>query len=1000
MKKTTSDIAADNRMSRQVLRYTILFIITAICTYALFIVLPRTFLSNADGNVDGIAQQYPIYSEIKRMIHALLTGGGWESWSWDIGLGDDAFIEFSTRLFNPLTYLVIAFPQKYLDVGFTLMVLIMQYLSGLSFMLLGRKVNFDYRQNITGALCYAFSGWVIQSIMRQGTFLMATILFPLLVLGAEKIIRKESPLVFIAAVAAHVLYSMQWTYIGAIAIVMYFAVRMVLKDHRGDIPGITGMFIASGIAGIMIPGVVLLDTISRMRATTTASTVESQTLYSVAEYLGMPTGFFMTTPTTEAYTVLGIPSVCVILLPLIVKSIRRKSTPAVMTAILLVLSLLPITGRVFNGFSYSVGRWYYVLAFFMIWSAMEWYRPETFRNEEAADAAADSAGKARAGLASMLHGVPGIMTYWMLGLAVWGLGVCWLLLGIIDLTGAASIVMGTLTGLLLIRLLSIGGLEDPAALSSEGAAGNAGSGSPGFYGGTKRNRLLITMMIVAGIVSYVNTELFPGLGESIHTLCQVGRIERDFSDSTQRVGPAVQAEDPAFYRIDQVDGYTDARIARVRANENMYWGNRSVYTYLSTMESRWHDWCRLAGNNAGYFDRTTVYSNDNREGLDFLTGVKYFLGDSTTKKPGANDYAAYGYTPYKEIDGVQVLVNKYCMGLGTAFDKYITESELEEYTPLEREQVMLQAAVISDEDAAKIGADAPVQHAAAGDIKTDVRVTEVGLSDFDNIDAEGLTAAGSGYAGNKGGTLIVHKDATFSIDLPQTEKARVMIAFEGWTRDKSDFDTDLALRGKEFKGNPLAHAVQAASYEDNEKFKLELSYGNIVKAAQMRKGKNQGYSDVKDFYVNLGYFDSISGKIKVDIDRPGVYHFDSVRAYIVPMDIYDEAAPKLEAASVSIDSFDGREVRGTVEAAEPSVLYFSVIDQPGWKLYIDGQETERLSRVDTAFMGAVLPAGNHDIELRYRTPFMLQGGCLTLAGLLIAALLTLRTRSKSRLQSN
>jgi len=44
----------------QLLRYTILFIITAVCTYALFIVLPRTFLSNAEGNIDGIAQQYPI----------------------------------------------------------------------------------------------------------------------------------------------------------------------------------------------------------------------------------------------------------------------------------------------------------------------------------------------------------------------------------------------------------------------------------------------------------------------------------------------------------------------------------------------------------------------------------------------------------------------------------------------------------------------------------------------------------------------------------------------------------------------------------------------------------------------------------------------------------------------------------------------------------------------------------------------------------------------------
>lgn len=951
----------DNRMSRQVLRYTALFIITALCTYALFIVLPRTFLSNAEGNIDGIAQQYPIYTEIKRMIHALISGQGWESWSWDIGLGDDAFIEFSTRLFNPLTYIVIAFPQKYLDVGFTLMVLIMQYLSGLSFMLLGRKAGFDYKQNITGGLCYAFSGWVMQSIFRQGTFLMATILFPLLILGAEKLIRRESPLLFILTVAAHVLYSMQWSYIGAISIVMYFAVRMITgvrkegKHDRedadafalpavdkGNIGRITLTFVASGIAGVIMPGVILLDTLSRMRATTTSSTVESQVLYSIGEYLGMPTGFFMTTPTTEAYTVLGLPAVCVILLPLVIRSARKKSVPAVMTVILLALSLLPVTGSVFNGLSYSVGRWYYVLAFFMVWSAMEWYRAETFRDRK----------------------VIRLMNLWTAFLAVWGIAVCWLLLGITDLTGAVSVFLGAATGLILIRLLSIGGLEET---------------------GAARKRILITLMIVTGIVSYINTELFPGLGETIHTLCQVGRIESDFSGSTQRVGPAVQAEDTGFYRIDQVDGYTDARIARVRANENMYWGNRSVYTYLSTMERKWHDYCRVAGNNAGYFDRTTVFSNDNREGLDFLTGVKYFLGDSDTKKPGANDYAAYGYSPYKEIDGVQVLKNKYCMGLGTAFGQYITESELMEYTPLEREQVMLQAAVVPDDEAA--AAESAVKHADKRDIRTDVRETEVALSGFKNIDIEG---------DQTGGTLTVHKDGSFKIELPEIRSARVMIAFEGMVRDTCDMDTELALKDKAFEGNPLAHAVQAASYEDNEKFKLELSKGDVVKAAQMRKGKNQGYSDVQDFYVNLGYYDEISGKVKVDIDRVGIYHFNAVKAYVIPMDIYDETAEDLVSSAVEIDSFDGRGVKGTVSAEEDSVVYFSILDQPGWTMLIDGQETERFSNVDIAFMGAVLPAGEHSIELSYRTPYVAPGMALTLAGIAAAAALTFVPRRRRR----
>lgn len=936
----------DRSFSRQVLRYTILFLITAVCTYALFIVLPRTFLSNAEGNIDGIAQQYPIYTEIKRMIHALISGAGWESWSWDLGLGDDAFIEFNTRLFNPLTYIVIAFPQKYLDFGFTLMILVSQYLCGLSFMLFGRKAGFDYRQNIMAGLCYAFSGWMIQSILRQGTFLYAAILFPLLILGAEKLLRSESPLPFILAVAAHVLYSIQWAYVGAIAVIIYFVLRLV-QDGSGKDPGAilrkTGLFIACGITGILVPGIVLVENMAKMLSTTTSSTVEEQILYPLAKYLAMPSGFFQTTPTTEAYTVLGIPVMCLILLPLAVKGIRQKKANAMMTALLLILSLLPVTGKVFNGFSYSVGRWYYVLVFFMIWSAAEQFTEENFRDSRNIKT----------------------MRIWILALAVWSLAICWFVLGIITTAEAVSVLLCACLGLMLIKVLSNDGL----------AKG-------------RKHGLLITAMMIMGIIIYVNTNLFPGLGEQIHTLCQIGRIESDFAISTQRVGPELQAEDTDFYRIDQVDGYTDTRIARVRANENIYFGNRSVYTYLSTMESSWHEFAQATGNNAGYFDRTTYFSNDNREGLDLLTGVKYFLGDSPDMKPGADDYAAYGFTKDGEIDGIHILKNKYCIGLGTSYDSYITESELMDYAPLEREQVMLQTAVVTDEDADKLSG---VRHASAEEIKTDVKQIEVGLSGFDGIDAD---------TGKDGGTLTVYSGkggkGNFEIELPEIRNARVMLAFEGFERAKSDMDTDLELRGRGFGKNALSHFVKAVSYEDNEKFKIEVTKGDVVKAAQMRKGKNQGYSDVRDFYINLGYFDEISGKVSVNIDRAGVYSYDSIKAYIVPMDIYEEAAPVLEDRSFKIANFKGGTVTGEMTAAEDSVMYFSVLNQPGWKIYSDGEELPLLSDVDIAFTGAVLPTGTHRIELRYSTPYKIPGGLMTAAGILITILITVTYTKNQR----
>jgi uncharacterized membrane protein YfhO len=216
-------------------------------------------------------------------------------------------------------------------------------------------------------------------------------------------------------------------------------------------------------------------------------------------------------------------------------------------------------------------------------------------------------------------------------------------------------------------------------------------------------------------VGYSNLLFFPHIGDEIYDLDLRGAAKQKLDSSTQRIAAQLQKEDDAFFRTDQVDGYTDTRIARVRASENLYFGNRSIYTYFSSMNCGWHKYNKILGNNAGYFDRTTSFSNDNRAGMDFLMGVKYFLGDSVTLSPGASDYAPYGFEYAKDMDGVQVLQNKYCMGLATAYPQYVTESELMKYPELEREQVIMQAAVSPDD---KVSEVKNIKHAEAGDIKT------------------------------------------------------------------------------------------------------------------------------------------------------------------------------------------------------------------------------------------------------------------------------------------
>jgi hypothetical protein len=67
---------------------------------------------------------------------------------------------------------------------------------------------------------------------------------------------------------------------------------------------------------------------------------------------------------------------------------------------------------------------------------------------------------------------------------------------------------------------------------------------------------------------------------------------------------------------------------------------------------------------------------------------------------------------------------------------------------------------------------------------------------------------------------------------------------------------------------------------------------------------------------------------------------------------------------------------------------------PGWVAYVDGKETPVL-RADYVFMAVELPAGDHTVKIEYRPVSFSAGALLTLAGIMICAILGFRKRASS-----
>jgi hypothetical protein len=78
------------------------------------------------------------------------------------------------------------------------------------------------------------------------------------------------------------------------------------------------------------------------------------------------------------------------------------------------------------------------------------------------------------------------------------------------------------------------------------------------------------------------------------------------------------------------------------------------------------------------------------------------------------------------------------------------------------------------------------------------------------------------------------------------------------------------------------------------------------------------------------------------------------------------------------------------EAPAPSLVVISQTHYPAWKAYVDGRPT-RIWRANYAFDAVEVPAGEHQVELRYEDRMLLAGALLSALGVLACAGLWLST---------
>lgn len=357
--------------------YTLAFILVFTLVFMPFLLGGHSFVNW----IDGLNQQYVSLLYLRRWLGSawdtFTATGKWQPPVWDlnIGLGDDIFVTFSYYI-NIITFAGCVFcPENWLEYYYDLTFILRLYLAGVTFSLFARWHRKLRGGALLGSLAYCFCGFVIQKGIQHTFFVLPMIFLPLMLLGADKTLRKQSPVLFIIATALCAIANFYFFYMTVIAAAMYVLGQLWLSEEKlSPLKRMAwlGKFLLYGMTGIAISGFIFIPTAYAMLGSSRIGVSNNvPLLYPVAYYYRLLWG--LGTNALRDYdsrTGFALPVLAAVFLLWVKKG--RKKLKVYFGALFLCLCL-PFCGSAFNGFGYVSNRWIYIFSLLVSYILAEMY---------------------------------------------------------------------------------------------------------------------------------------------------------------------------------------------------------------------------------------------------------------------------------------------------------------------------------------------------------------------------------------------------------------------------------------------------------------------------------------------------------------------------------------------------------------------------------------------------------------------------------------------------
>lgn len=619
--------------------YTVTFGVMALILYLFFYLNGKSLIWSHDGvpqHLNSLAYYGEYLREILRQLfieHKLEI----PMWDMHIGYGSDILTTLHYYVIgDPLTLLSVFVPVDKTEYLYEFLIFFRIYLAGITFSSYCFYHKNSKQATLLGALIYIFAGWTIYASMKHPYFANPMIYLPLILLGIDKIYRREKPYLFIWSVTLAAVSNFYFFYMLGIFMVLYaafdyFAVFAEKKDRTVScIIKWLAVFAGYSVIAVLLAAVVLLPVIlpvfgtGRFQAENYVPLFYDRIYYK--KYLSCLIGENMIQWGVAGYSAISMTAVFVLF------SKRKSNTILKRGFVLLnIFLLLPFAGHVLNGFSYVSNRWIWAYGMMIAYIFVKMY-PEFF--------SMDTGEKRR--------------------VFVFLAGYCCLALfsevSRTERNMAAMILLVFSTAVILLY------------------------GS--IFIRRKNLCIMISGLLAAGIIFNIYYQY---------------SYEKDYLSEFTNQGKAMEklesgadlavldTGDPSIFRYDQFEALS-------YDNSAMHMGTNSTAYYFSVASGSIGEFFDEMYLNTPWEQH---YDNlDGRTILDRLASVKYFV-----VKNGEYRYLPYGYYQMegsaKKNGGIYAaFCGNETLPLGYTYDTYIPRDKYEKMSVTEKQQALMQGAVL------------------------------------------------------------------------------------------------------------------------------------------------------------------------------------------------------------------------------------------------------------------------------------------------------------------